>query len=130
MRKRLLEELVEMSGTCSSGYSTRLINSITGFGQLSLRISWKDQIVANLMGRLNCLVRNIDDLDFQELVLIEMTIPTNDYKSRKNFLRFFRKNLLGIRDEMYQEFHHHMDDNEFDLAFRAAISNYESGGYV
>ena len=32
MRKRLLEELEEMSGTCSTGFASRLINVISGFG--------------------------------------------------------------------------------------------------
>lgn len=51
--KRLLEELEEMSGTCSSGFASRLINTISGFGDFSIRISWLDQIVSNLAGRLN-----------------------------------------------------------------------------
>jgi hypothetical protein len=59
MKKRLLEELEEMSGTCSSGYATRLVNIISGFGEFNIRISWEDQIIANFSGRLNALVRSI-----------------------------------------------------------------------
>lgn len=59
MKKRLLEELEEMSGTCSSGYASRLVNIISGFGEFNIRISWEDQIIANFTGRLNALVRNI-----------------------------------------------------------------------
>lgn len=130
MKNRLLQELEEMSGTCSSGYASRLVNSITGFGDLSIRISWRDQIIANVTGRLNARARDIDDLDFQEKVLGEMMLSTKDYHSRKHFLKFFRKNILSIRDEMYKEFRKHLDDTTFDLYFRSAISNYESGQWV
>lgn len=59
MHKRLLEELEEMSGTCSSGFASRLINTISGFGEFNIRISWEDQIIANLYGRLNARAREI-----------------------------------------------------------------------
>ena len=67
---------------------------------------------------------------FQEKVLEEMMIASNDYSSRINFLKFFRKNMLGIREELYEEFKIHIDDTSFDLYCRAAIANYETGGYV
>ena len=59
MYMRLLEELAEMSGTCSTGFVSRMVNVVSGFGEFSLRISWEDQIVANLSGRLNAVARNI-----------------------------------------------------------------------
>lgn len=129
MKDRLLEELEEMSGTCSSGFVTRLVNSITGFGDFSLSISWQDQIISNLQGRLNALIKNIDNIEYQENILAEMSLKTDDYESRKHFLDFFRKNMLSIRDEMYQEFRDHMPDTDYDLYFRKAISHYEMGYY-
>lgn len=68
--------------------------------------------------------------DFQENVLQEMSINTNDYEHRLNFLLFFRKNLLPIRQELYEEFKDYIDDASFDLYCRSAISIYETGGYV
>jgi len=59
MRKRLIEELEEMSGTCSTGFASRLINVISGFGEFNIRISWEDQIVANFAGRLNASARKM-----------------------------------------------------------------------
>ena len=61
MIKRLLEELTEMADTCFSGYIVRLLNSITGFGEFNLKISWEDQIISNFTGRLNAAIRNIKD---------------------------------------------------------------------
>lgn len=187
MIKRLLEELIDMSGTCSSGYASRLINVISGFGDFNFKISWRDQLIANFSGRLNSKAKNIiknknkedilHDFDFynlgdkfieekfieeklneisdveeveeilnsviftlkekeemlikfQSLVLEEMCVNTNDFHSRKNFLLFFRKNMLKIREELYEEFKNHIDDTSFDLYFRSAIATYETGGYI
>lgn len=127
IKMRLIEELYEMAGTCSSGFASRLINTISGFGDFSMRISWENQIVANLTGRLNARIRDMDNLTLQEKVIEEMTIPSTNYELRKNFLKFFRKNMLSIREEMYQEFKDHMSDPEYDLYFRKAISIYEIG---
>lgn len=151
MKKRLLEELVEMSGTCSSGFAGRLVNVISGFGDFNLKISWRDQIIANFTGRLNAKVRDIVDplkiemncklygikeicieklYSFQEKIVEEMTVTCDDYQNRLNFLKFFRKNMLSIRTELYSEFKSYITDSDFDLYFRSAISSYETGGYV
>ena len=62
MIKRLMEELEDMSGTCSSGFLSRLVNVISGFDEkLNLRISWQDQIISNFVGRLNSLAQKILD---------------------------------------------------------------------
>jgi hypothetical protein len=182
MRKRLLEELYDMSGTCSTGFASRLINVVSGFDDLNIHISWRDQIVSNFTGRLNALARKIDHEDsvyftdeshindlvilylstnpnaykipinekkndtvknylkigrkkkisliveeFKSNVLIEMSINTMNTSARANFLKFFRDNMLKIREEMYMEFRDYMTDTDFDLWFRAAIMSYETG---
>jgi patatin-like phospholipase/acyl hydrolase len=65
--------------------------------------------------------------EFQEKVLNELMISSNEYESRKHFLKFFRKNMLSIREELYEEFKDHITDTDFDLYFRSAISKYETG---
>jgi len=59
LQKRLLEELQEMAGTCSSGFASRLVNVISGFDDFSIKISWEEQIIANFTGRLNAQARKI-----------------------------------------------------------------------
>ena len=63
MKERLFEELSEMAGTCSTGFASRLVNVISGFGQFNIRISWEDQVVGNFTGRLNECARKISDTD-------------------------------------------------------------------
>jgi len=59
MITRLLEELEDMCGICSSGIIARLINVMSGFGNFSIRISYEDQIVSSFTGRLNKAVMDI-----------------------------------------------------------------------
>jgi hypothetical protein len=63
LEKRLIEELYDMSGTCSSGYAERLVNVMSGFCDLSLKISWSEQITANFSGRINARAREIEAED-------------------------------------------------------------------
>jgi hypothetical protein len=130
IQKRLVEELEEMAGTCSSGYATRLINTISGFGDFNMRISWREQIISNLTGRLNARIKELDDLDLQEKILEQMTTESSDYEKRRHFLRFFRSHLLDIMNEMYDEFKEHITDTDFDLYFRQGVSMYELGEFA
>ena len=61
--KRMIEELEEMSGTCSSGFASRLVNIISGHENFNIRISFEDQIISNFMGRLNAKAREIANID-------------------------------------------------------------------
>jgi hypothetical protein len=63
MSQRLLQELEDMSGTCSSGFVTRLVNTLSGFGNLSVKISFDDQLISNFTGRLNMYARKLGDAD-------------------------------------------------------------------
>ena len=63
MLKRLLQELEDMSGTCSTGFISRLLNTISGFGDICISISFEDQLIANFTGRLNAYARRITEPD-------------------------------------------------------------------
>ena len=95
MEKRLLEELVEMSGTCSSGFASRLINTISGFGEFNIRISWEDQIVSNFIGRINALTHKITNVDS----------PFYDEKNVDQVVE------LWLRDEEHKEILDKIDKN-------------------
>ena len=126
LENRLMEEIVESNNKCSSGYVGRLVNTLSGFDHdMSIIISFKDQIVANLEGRLNAKARGITDDTFRDLVLEEMIVPVHHFDQRGNFLKFFRENISQIREEMYQEFKEFMEDSDYDMHFRSAIMSYE-----
>lgn len=121
---RLIEELIDMSGWCSSGYAFRLLNTLSGFGEFNIRISWTDQIIANFSGRFYALINNIKNENKKQDILLGFTIEDSDPDSkeiRDKFKRFFMKKIPYIREEMYSEFKEYISDTDFDLSFRKAI---------
>jgi NAD kinase len=130
MKARLLDELADMTYTCSSGYISRMANVISGYGEFSLRISWRDQIIANFSARLNSRIRDIPDPLVRDMVLEELAIDTSKYQERRNFLALLRSALPSIKEELYSEFREYMDDATFDLYLRQAFSSYEFGIWV
>jgi hypothetical protein len=98
---------------------------ISGFGDMSIRISWEDQIVANFSGRLSAKINLIKDEELKGVIYSEMCVPCSHYENRLSFLSFFRDNMLSIREEMYEEFKEHITDESFDLYIRKAIIVYE-----
>lgn len=60
LRDRLVQELASSAGICSSGIFERIMNVPSGIvDDMSLAISFEEQIVANLTGRLNARIRAI-----------------------------------------------------------------------
>jgi hypothetical protein len=125
MKRRVLEELYDSSDVCSTGYAFRILNVISGFGELSIGISFEDQVVGNLAAKLNNKIREIQNEDFKIEVITEMSIDPSDFKSRTNFLKFFRESISKIREDMYQDFKEYMSDTDYDMYFRKAIIHYE-----
>ena len=96
MTKRLLEELEDMSGTCSSGFISRMINSISGFGdEMNIKISWEDQIISNVTGRLNFKITKIKDYDsiyYNEKLGEVIILWLNDnLEIKKNIMKNIKK---------------------------------------
>jgi hypothetical protein len=104
MLKRLVEELDDMSGTCSSGFLSRLINVITGFGEFNIYISFDEQIVANFSGRLNALARNITNKD---------SIFYTNEKALYDVVDLWLFNNLNIREQIVSKFLEKEEFNEF-----------------
>lgn len=90
MKERLIEELEEMSGTCSTGFATRLVNVVSGLSDFSIRISWEDQIVGNLSGRLNAMARKITESD-------------SVYYNNNDIVEFFLKENKSILSNIVTE---------------------------
>lgn len=58
---RLKQELIEMCGTCSSGFISRLCNVLSGYTEFSVSISFEDQLVARFAALLNSFAMKITD---------------------------------------------------------------------
>jgi hypothetical protein len=122
---RLFEELDDASGLCSTGYVSRMLNCLSGITDLTLSISYQDQVIANMGARLNNKICEIDDEKYRDCILEEMTYPSYMYLKRPNFLNFFRNNILKIREELYEEFKGLITDLDFDIYTKKAIMIYQ-----
>lgn len=130
LKSRLIEELIDMYNTCTSGHVTKLINVfsgniIEGVFPGKINIGFKNQIAGNLSGRLNKKIKDISNPDIQEKVLDQLT--ETDFTNRKDFMNFFSENILEIKKEMYEEFvdKSYITSDEFESHFRDAISIYD-----
>jgi methyl coenzyme M reductase subunit D len=112
---RLIEELIEMDKTCTSGHFIRLINTLSGYKDFTLVIDIKDQIISNIAGRLRKLI--LEDKDNEEL-LCGMSKPSLD---NLKFNKFFANNIQHIYHDMKPEFTNMMSEEDFDNYFRIGM---------
>lgn len=118
MTQRLVEELREMTTTCSTGYLGRLVNTLSGFGDFRLGISWEDQIISTFATRFNQLIIASEHVDE---ILDEMT---EGFDRQAHIRELHQKTLAKLRQEMYEEYHDYMEDVEFDTYFGIAYQRY------
>jgi hypothetical protein len=103
--KRLIQELEEMSGTCSSGFVSRLVNCLSGFGEdITVGISFEEQLIGNFIGRLNAYTRKIDDEKFRN----------------KNILRKKSSNFL-FQNELTFHFQQSLDGHIVRLDWNSTL---------
>jgi len=123
LEQRMLEELVDMADTCSSGHSGRFINVLSVYDN-TLQISWEDQIKSNIAGRLMARIRTIQDENLQAQVSLGM-LEDAEEEDRKAYREFIVKNLQELREELYKEFvgEGYMKEEKFDLAFKEGSKN-------
>ena len=149
LTQRLFEELIEMSGSCSSGHISRLVNVLSGFeinGKLmKLTIDYKDEMTSVMMAKINKKISEIGltgkeedassvmsndsvaDEEYQNSILEEM-MWTSNFERRINFNRFFRENVIQIRDELFREYiieQKLMDVEIFEINFRNILQKFE-----
>ncbi len=122
---RLYEELIDMANTCSTGYCERIVNTLSGFGEFEINISYQQQLHAYLDNKLNKIIKEIEDEEYKNNIINEMIIDPQLYEERKSFIRFLRENISSIRTEIYEEFKDYISDTDFDLYFRTALIKYE-----
>ena len=102
MEKRLADELLDMSGWCSSGHAARLVNVLSSFDE-AVRISWKDQIVSNVQGRLMAMFAAHEPEAEREAVASGM-LPDAEEQDKRVYRRAAAKHLATLGVEMEKEF--------------------------
>lgn len=124
LKSRMVDELVDMADTCSSGHASRLINVLAGY-DVEIKISWKDQIHANMAGRMQKKIREIEDEELKEMVVMGM-IKDAEPEDRDAFVLFVTENIGNLKKELEKEFvgEGHVTQEEFDGYFESGTSEW------
>ena len=143
LHNRLLEEMFESSGKCSSGFASRLVNVLSGYhDDMTLLISYEDEIISKVGSELNKAISNLGGTgltsepvevggslktvdEYKENIVEELGIDSQKFLERKHLLHFFRNTFSKIRADLYQEYKGLVSDTDFDLYSRKAILFYE-----
>jgi len=102
LEDRFLEELMEMDQTCSTGHAARLVN-VLAEQDVSLRISWSAQVIANLAGRMNARIKTIEDEELKASVTMGMLDDASE-DDVKVYRHFIETMLVELRSELEKEF--------------------------
>ena len=127
LEQRLLEELVDMADTCSSGHTWRFVNVLSVYEGDILKISWDDQIKANIVGRMSARIRDIEDETLKDLVALGSMEHAEPEEARA-FREFADTALAGIYHELRKEFvvdGGHVPLDEFETFFKDGASRYK-----
>ena len=125
LQKRLLEEIIDMSGKCSTGYAIRLLNVLSGYDDFQIKTCPEDSLKHLLYHYINKDIQNIEDEELQVNVLYELSLPSDRPELRSNFLDFFRDHFSKWKDDLAEAMTDIMTPTDFDLYLRKAIYMYE-----
>lgn len=117
LQKRMLDELIEMGDTCSSGHSDRFVNVLAGFDSC-IEISFAEQIKSNMVGRMAARIRDCSDVNIAaRLAMAESEF--GDIEDRQAYNKFIRDNIPSLREELHKEFvgEGHVTSEEFSVVF-------------
>jgi len=117
--KRLIEELKEMSDTCSTGHIIRLVNVFSGLDQ---NIEVKYDIKLIMRNKILHLIHK--KIDFEKDEIQDKVINDLDNKEKEvnEFNAYVMKNLVEIKEQIYEEFKESIKDiDEFEEIFREEV---------
>jgi hypothetical protein len=123
LKIRLLEELIDMNDTCSSGHVARLINTISNYDDsITFNISWEQQVISNFVGRMNAKIRDCPDATLHSSLTLAIA-ELGDENDKKVYQDFILENTPLLREELYKEFvvnEKHISIEEFEKYFELA----------
>lgn len=99
--KRLIEEIHDVEGKCSSGYATVMVNVLSEIDD-NIKMDIAPQIQANIIARINTAMKNAEDSIKETIVIGSMEGSTQ--KEYDVYVNFVKENLIKLREELYKEF--------------------------
>ena len=119
---RLTQELEDMASWCSSGYASRIVNTMSGFGDFSLTIGLEEQMYSYFKLEMEKYIKNLEDSE-KDLILNELS---ESQEIKPNLLKFYRKYLIDIRNCLHNKFLQDVSEDDFELYFRNSLVKFES----
>jgi len=117
LKNRMAEELMDMGDTCSSGHSGRFINVLSDY-DITLKISWNEQIKSNMVGRMLARIRDCPDAEMRsQLAMAESELAEEEDK--EVYKKFIEDNLKSLKEELRKEFvgEGYITSQEFEDSF-------------
>ena len=126
MTKRLGEELNQMSGLCTTGHLSRLINVIQGFDikdELKVKINIKDEVYANIQTYLSSQIQKADTYGHDYEQLMDDMVDSN-FENRKRFLDFVAERMKPKVKELEKDYKDITDSETLRLNIEDSLINY------
>lgn len=120
LKKRLIEEMCDMDGTCSTGYLSRLLNVLSGFydNVAPVRISYKDQLRSNIFARFTFYISTLNEHNKNSIVE-EISKGDNDKDLIMEFL-----SMYDVHEELYDEFKPYVTDKDYNDIYTRCKNDY------
>jgi len=117
--KRLLEEIKECDNTCTTGYFTRIVNTLNGFmtqKELTFYINPRDEIRSVIFARINNAIRNLNEKDRGAVL---DSLDEGDLNAFNEFMEIY-----SPEEEIRQEYINLLTDDEFNEVFNKCMKEF------
>jgi len=121
---RLIEELIDMKDTCSSGHIIRLINVFSGIDKnISLKYNIKELIKSKILFLLNKNINNEED-EYQNILIDDSIENENKINEINEYNKYIMKKIIEIKKDIYEEYKDLIKDiDDFEEIFREEMKN-------
>ncbi len=117
--KRLLEEILDCDNTCTTGYFTRIVNTLNGFineKDMCFNINPKDELRSVIFARIN---RNIRALPEKTRESVLDAIEEGKFDVFEEFMDYY-----SPEDEIKKEYKGLIEEEEFNILFNRCVKEF------
>lgn len=121
----LLDELEDMDDTCTTGHGGRFINAVNITDNDEMKITWQDQITANIAGRVQA---QINKSEFSEEITAGMIAENAEDPDAVKYKEFILEYQPILYQELYSEFvgGKYIKKPEFEKYFEVGFKQWSS----
>jgi len=114
---RIIEELIDMGDTCSSGHSIRFINILSEYDS-SFKMTYDEQIFSNMVARMNAKIKNCRDEDLKSTLIMAQS-ELAEPEEIEVLEKFIKDKIPDLYKELQSEFvgEGYTSQKDFDRIF-------------